>query len=87
MTRTEDCGNLTHVLRLSTDSHSLSKYSLTVHLTFPWIPTVSSFVVLDCGSSGCFIESKFVQKYALPVYPITPIPLKLFDGRTNTTIT
>jgi hypothetical protein len=42
---------------------------------------------VDCGSSDCFIESKFVQKYALPAYPITPIPLKLFDGSTNTTIT
>jgi Retroviral aspartyl protease len=42
---------------------------------------------VDCGSSDCFIESKFVQKYALSAYPITPIPLKLFDGSTNTTIT
>jgi hypothetical protein len=55
---------------------------------YPLIPTESSFVALvDCGSSKCFIESKFVQKYALSVYLITPIPLKLFGGSTNTTIT
>jgi hypothetical protein len=76
------------VLRLSAASHSLSKDSLNVYLTSPWIPTVALFVALvECGSSDCFIESKFVQKNALPAYSITPIPLKLFDGSTNTTIT
>jgi hypothetical protein len=55
---------------------------------YPSIPTESSFVALvDCGSSDCFIESKSVQKYALSVYLITPIPLKMFGGSTNTTIT
>jgi hypothetical protein len=76
------------VLRLSAASHSLSKDSINVHLTSPLIPTVSLFVALvDCGSYDCFIECKFVQKYALLVYPITPIPLKLFYGSNNTTIT
>jgi hypothetical protein len=87
-TGTKDCGNLARVLRLSAASHSLSKYSLNVYLTSPSIPTVASFVALvDCASSDCFIESKFVQKYALLAYPVTPIPLKLFDGSTNTTLT
>jgi Retroviral aspartyl protease len=76
------------VLQLSAASHSLSKDSLNVYLTSPSIPTVALFVALvDCGSSDCFIESKFVQKYALSDHPITPIPLKLGDGSTNTTIT
>ena len=43
--------------------------------------------LLDCGSSDCFIESQVVQKYSLPTVSVPPIPLKLFDGSTNSTIT
>ena len=43
--------------------------------------------LLDCGSSDCFLETRFVQKYSLKTYDITPILLWLFDGSTNTSIT
>ena len=43
--------------------------------------------LLDCGSSDCFLETRFVQKYSLKTYDITPILLRLFDGSTNTSIT
>ena len=43
--------------------------------------------LLDCGSSDCFLETRFVQKYSLKPYDVTPIPLRLFDGSTNTSIT
>ena len=53
----------------------------------PRIPTVSFIPLVDSGSSNCFIESKFVVQHSLTTYPITPLPLRLFDGSTNATIT
>ena len=46
-----------------------------------------NITLLDCGSSDCFLETRFVQKYALKTFDITPIPLWLFNGTTNTSIT
>ena len=43
--------------------------------------------LLDCGSSDCFLETHLIQKFQLKPYDITPIPLRLFDGSTNTSIT
>ncbi|KIK31894.1 hypothetical protein CY34DRAFT_29275, partial [Suillus luteus UH-Slu-Lm8-n1] len=42
--------------------------------------------LVDCGSSHCFIETSFVRKYNLTTYAIPPIPLHLFDGSSNATI-
>ena len=35
----------------------------------------------------CFVDSTFVQHYDLPVSPVGPIKLKLFDRTSNSTIT
>jgi hypothetical protein len=35
---------------------------------------------VDSGSSHCFIDIYVAQKYLLPIHPIPPIPLRLFDG-------
>jgi hypothetical protein len=85
-TQPKDCGNLICVLCLNAVSSSVSKL-LTLNLSSDMLPKQTTFVtLLDCGSSNCFLETHFVQKYALKTYDITPIPLQLFDGTTNTTI-
>jgi hypothetical protein len=49
---------------------------------------ISEFpALIDCGSSHCFIETSFVCKYNLSTYAIPPLPLHLFDGTSNCTIT
>src|SRR3979490_562480 len=83
----EDCGNLARMLTLNTISSTLSKNSLVLNLTCTHMPKNPLVTLLDCGSSDCFMESQVVQKYSLPPISVPPIPLKLFDGSTNSTIT
>src|SRR3979490_2865438 len=85
--RPEDCGNLACMLTLNAISSTLSKNSLVLNLTCTHMPENPLVTLLDCGSSNCFIESQVVQKYSLPTVSVPPIPLKLFDGCTNSTIT
>src|SRR3979490_2753474 len=82
----KDCGNLAHVLTLNAVSSTLSKNSLVLNLTCTNMPETPLVTLLDCDSSNCFIESQVVQKYSLPTVSVPPIPLKLFDGSTNSTI-
>ena len=49
------------------------------------IPAVSMLV--DSGSSNCFIDMNFVNKHSLSMYPIPPLKLHLFDGTMNSIIT
>jgi hypothetical protein len=87
-TRAEDCSNLARVLTLNTVSPSFSpKNSLTINLTSNLVSDTSFVALLDCGSSDCFLESSFVHKHSLPTSSIPLIPLKLFDGTTNSVIT
>src|SRR3979490_2601179 len=83
----EDCGNLAREFTLNAISSTLSKNSLLLNLTCIHMPKNPLVTLLDCGSSNCFIESRVVQKYSLPTVSVPPIPLKLFDGSTNSTIT
>ena len=43
--------------------------------------------LVDSGSTHCFIETKFVRKYNIRTRSVDPIPLRLFDGSTNSVIT
>ena len=43
--------------------------------------------LIDSGSTHCFMDTKFVKSHHLPVVPINPIELKLFDGTSNSIIT
>src|SRR3979490_998073 len=83
----KDFGNLTHMLNLNAVSSTLSKNSLILNLTCTHMPENPLVTLLDCGSSDCFIKSQVVQKYSLPTVSVPPIPLKLFDRSTNSTIT
>jgi len=61
--------------------------SLCPYVSLLDYPSISEFPALvDCGSSHCFIETSLVQKQKLCTYLIPPIPLHLFDGTCNATI-
>ena len=50
--------------------------------------TIPSFLVLvDSGSTHCFVDPSFANMNNLSRYPIPPIVLRLFDGTTTTIIT
>lgn len=51
------------------------------------IPIDSFIALLDSGSTHCFIDSSFSQRFSLPTTPIRPVALRLFDGTSNTHIT
>ena len=49
--------------------------------------TPSFSMLVDSGSSNCFIDTTFVNENSLHPYSIPPLQLHLFDGTTNSTIT
>ena len=48
------------------------------------IPSI--FVLVDSGSSNCFIDTTFVNEHAISTYSVPSIQLWLFDRTMNTTI-
>ena len=60
-----------------------------INLLSPLIYTSSKFfkALLDSGSTHCFVDSTFAKLYDLPITPIPPIPLRLFDGTTRAILT
>jgi Retroviral aspartyl protease len=56
-------------------------------MSTPSVPDIIFKSLVDSGSTHCFIESTFVRKHVLCTRPINPIPLRLFDGSTNSFIT
>ena len=77
-------------VRISTSSLCSSVLSLSnsliVPLTSESVPNVSFKALVDSGSTNCFIESTFVWTHNLTPFQIPNIPLKLFDGTTNSII-
>ena len=50
--------------------------------------SVQFSALIDCGSTHCFVDSKFVQYHSLSAVSVfPPIELKLFDGTSNSVIT
>ena len=49
--------------------------------------SISLNTLLDSGSSHCFIDFNTVYLHSLPLRSIPPIPLRLFDGTSNSKIT
>ena len=49
------------------------------------IPSVS--VLVDSGSSDCFIDTIFINEHAISSYSVPSLQLQLFDGTMNSTIT
>ena len=88
----EDCvdppSTNSEVVRLNASTLS-DPSSLRVPLTSPSVSdsTLCFSALIDSGSTHCFVDSTFVQRYDLPVSSVGPIELKLFDGTSNSTIT
>ena len=63
--------------------------SFHLQLSSPLIsdPNFSFRALVDSGSTHCFVDTKFVQRHNLPLIPVKPIELKLFDGTSNSVIT
>ena len=62
--------------------------SLCVPLSSSLLPNISDFsALIDSGSTHCFVDTEFVNFHNLPVYPVSPIELKLFDSTSNSVIT
>ena len=76
--------------RISTSSLCSSVLSLSnsliVPLTSESVLNISFKALVDSGSTDCFIESAFVRKHNLTPFSVPNIPLKLFDGTTNSVI-
>jgi hypothetical protein len=60
--------------------------SLVVNLSSSLVPNHKIKALVDSGSTHCFIESAFVSKYKIRTHSVDPIPLRLFDGSTNSVI-
>jgi len=84
----EDCVDSTHNPKHAyLNASALSDFSaciLSVSCTL--IPQSTIRVLLDSGSSHCFLDKSFSARHKLPVYRIKPIRLILFDGTSNSTI-
>ena len=50
------------------------------------LPTTDIRTLIDSGSTHCFLNFATVLKHQLCTYKINPIPLRLFDGTTNSFI-
>jgi Reverse transcriptase (RNA-dependent DNA polymerase)/Retroviral aspartyl protease len=73
-------------VKINASALSLSM-SLVISLSTPSVPDITFKSLVDSGSTHYFLESPFVRKYVLNIRPIDPIPLRLFDGSTNSFIT
>ena len=63
-----------------------SPNSLTLDLSSDSIPNTQICTLLDSGSTHCFLDTSFVSDHKLRTSDIGPIPLRLFDGSSNSEI-
>jgi Retroviral aspartyl protease len=73
-------------VRINASALSLST-SLVISLSTLFVPDIMFKSLVDSSSTHCFLESTFVRQHALNTRPIGPIPLRLFDGSINASIT
>ena len=60
--------------------------SLMITLNSDLLPTTDIHTLIDSRSTHCFLNSATILKHQLRTYKINPIPLRLFDGTTNSVI-
>ena len=73
-------------VKLNANSIPLST-SLILNITSNSFLHVSEKALVDSGSTHCFLDHSLIWKFRIPTRSISPIPLKLFDGRTSSMIT
>ena len=72
-------------VKLNTNSIP-SSTSLVLNITSESFPHASEKALVDSGSTHCFLDHSLIWKFKIPTHSISPIPLKLFDGRTSSMI-
>jgi hypothetical protein len=72
-------------LRLNASALS-SPHSLILTLTSDLVPSTQIQTLVDSSSTHCFLNSVFTSVHKLRTTPIPPMPLRLFDGSTNSVI-
>ena len=72
-------------LHLNTSARS-SPNSLTLNLSSNSIPNTRICTLLNSGLTHCFLDSSFISDHKLRTSDIGPIPLRLFDGSSNSKI-
>ena len=60
--------------------------SLTLDLSSDTIPNTRIRTLLDSGSTHCFLDTSFISNHKLQTSNIGPIPLRLFNGSSNSEI-
>ena len=63
-----------------------STSSVIISLCSDSVHNIPITALVDSSFTHCFIESAFIRKHKIPTRQISPIPLRLFDGSVNTTI-
>src|SRR6267154_1943965 len=76
-----DCLGPTNVMEVRLNAAALSNpSSLKPLISLASFPHITAFsALIDCGSSHCFVETKFVREHNLVTYSVPPISLRLFD--------
>lgn len=64
-------------LRLNVSALSSDSDALYVPLSYN---NLTFNTLIDSGSSHCFLDSTYAKTHSIPLRPISPIPLRLFDG-------
>ena len=64
-----------------------SSTSLILNITSESFSHVSERALVDSSSTHCFLDHSLIWKFRIPTCSVSPIPLKLFDGRTSSMIT
>ena len=85
---TEDCVKLTGApTEPQLNASALyNPNSLTISITSDHVPNTLICTLIDSGSTHCFLDTSITSKHNLHTYNINPIPLRLFDGTTNSVI-
>ena len=75
-------------LEVTLNTNSIpSSTSLILNITSDSFQHVSEKALVDSSSTHCFLDHSLVWKFRIPTHSVSPIPLKLFDGRTSSMIT
>jgi len=64
------------------DPNSLMPHVLLLSYNLPEL-----HVLVDSGSTHCFVDTKCALRHTLSTYSVPPIVLQLFDGTLNFVIT
>jgi hypothetical protein len=66
---------------------NLNSFFVSIQSSLTRNPDTLFHTLIDCGSSHCFVDPKFISKHQIPTSDIPLIRLCLLDGTSNSIIT